>query len=240
MTYMIYQKYHHRAMDCFLWITEEDLTDFILWASDDGFQWLEVRDFDDTLSKNLLSRLNDFALECNLFFYLAWDGAVFIAPYDEDVWHQKIAKATVFDGPGYFRITLSTNTVDRSGKGFSKEQFSILKDRISRILGHNGKQGVWQTFENSFESIHSSEESFCGFMEILNELTEIEMCLDTAIFTNLAQLLKPESTESVLSFICDFAELILYVHLIATIGKLKKRLSRNRLLLKAAERGTVK
>lgn len=42
--------------------------------------------------KELLSRQNEFASECNLFLSLAWEGMNLIAPYDENVKHQRIAK----------------------------------------------------------------------------------------------------------------------------------------------------
>ena len=193
----------------FPWTTDEDLAALLRWASDDGFQWVEIHDFDGSMSMDLLSRFNEEASDCNMMYCLACDGMDLIALHDEDVWYRQIAKATVFKSSVYSRITLSTNTVDRSGNGYSRDQFFILKERISRILNFTGEKGLQPVFENSYESIHSADVTFYGFAK---------MCLDSANFMNMAQLSKPEAAESVFGFIDQYAERIPYVQFKITIG----------------------
>ena len=190
--------------------------DILKWAAGAGFSWVEVRDFDGSMSVGSLVALRDLSLDLGIRIHYAWDGADLYLDGEES-YLRGLKRAAVFGEGTCSRITIAASYLaSREKAGYPVEVFDILRKRIEHIIRAAAREGIVPVFENSYEPM-VSEGYHSGFADFFS-IPGFMMTLDAANFLNIAQARRSCSADEVLSFIRAYRDKIPYVHLKSTVA----------------------
>ncbi len=187
-------------------VSLETAKDFVGYAHEHGFAWIELRDPDASLTVDECLEISALArglgIEIN---YSAQRGLL-----AEDFWtvfERAVVNTTLFDGPRTVRVLALRGEGE---KGWTEAEFQrmvrIAQDALRRATAH----GVGLTVEHADAALDGRGQPYYGMVELLDAIDPaITLQLDTAnIFTGPVEVTPAEAE----AFIREFAHRISYLH----------------------------
>jgi sugar phosphate isomerase/epimerase len=188
-------------------VSLETAKDYVRYAERVGFEWIELRDPDASLTVD----------ECREIAKLAESLGIRInysAQRDllaEDFWEifdRALVNTAVFDGPQFVRILALRGEGE---KGWTEREFQQMVAIANAAVVRAAEHGVGFTVENADAALDGRNQPYYGMIELLEAIDPaVTLQLDTAnLFTGPVEL-SPVDAEA---FIRQFAPRISYLHL---------------------------
>jgi sugar phosphate isomerase/epimerase len=188
-------------------VSVESAKEFICYAHDQGFSWMELRDPDASLTLDQCKEIASFASLKNIKVnYSAQRGLL-----ENDFWnvfYKAVDNTAVFEGPGYCRVLA---LIDEGELGWREEEFTRLVEAANKASAIAREKGLRLTVENGATDIDGQGKSYYGFLQFIEQTDpEITLQLDVAnLFTGPV----PVSSNQAESFIRKCSSRISYLHL---------------------------
>lgn len=147
-------------------------SELFAWAAEQGFGWVEVRDFELDFSQEQLQTIMDAATACGLRPHYAWDTTSLFPEEDQARIRRGIDNAALFGEGTCSRIVIAPELMANQ-TGYTAEEFQALEKHIREAVTYAMERGVTLVFENSQETLD-------GFEAFLEAVPEMRMTLDTA------------------------------------------------------------
>jgi sugar phosphate isomerase/epimerase len=180
---------------------------FVLYAKDEGFSWIELRDPDASLTPEQCREIAAFAERNGIeIVYSAQRGL--LADDFDDVFDRALSNTILFSGPNVVRVLALRG---EGAFGWSADELR----RMVQVADQAGKaaaaRGYRLMIENADAVLDGNGKGCFGMIQLLDAVSpDVELQLDTAnLFTG------PEavSPEAAVEFIRRYAPRISYVHL---------------------------
>jgi len=189
------------------------LPDLFDWGREQGFDWVELRDFTLSFSEAELLQARQAAEACGLRVHYAWDAVSVHAAADRDRFLKGLRNAALF-GPGTCsRVGIAAECIDAAGgrKGYSAAEFEVLTRHIREYTAYAEERGVVAAFENGMEPLRT--ERAYGLEDLLEAVPAMRMTLDIANTFNAENTGEPLDGPQFLAFVDRYKERFPYVHL---------------------------
>jgi sugar phosphate isomerase/epimerase len=180
---------------------------FVEYAREQGFQWLELRDPDASLTleecQKIAAEARVKGIEIN---YVAQRGL--LDDDFRDVFGRAAVNAAVFDGPRCFRALALRGA---GSYGWSEAEFKRLVEVANETAERAAAMGLRFVVENADAALDGRGKPYFGMIEFLEATpAAVNLLLDTAnLFTGPVQV----SPEEARDFIERYAGRISYLHL---------------------------
>jgi sugar phosphate isomerase/epimerase len=188
-------------------VSVESAKKFIVYAREQGFSWIELRDPYASLTVEQCKEIASFAASKNIKInYSAQKGLL-----EDDFWdifNKAVENSAVFDGPGYCRVL---GLIGQGELGWTEEDFTRLVETANKASAIALEKGVQLTVENADTDIDGSGKPYYGFLQFLEQTDpEVTLQLDVAnLFTGPV----PVNAWQAESFIRKCGSRISYLHL---------------------------
>ncbi|MEI8205759.1 MAG: TIM barrel protein [Kiritimatiellales bacterium] len=184
------------------------MSELFKWGVKQGFNWVEVRDFELNFSETELLTIKTAAKRCGLRVHYAWDTTSVYKIEDRERILKGICNAALFGSGTCSRIVIAPELMNpAAGKsGYSVAEFQVLTKNIREYVQYANERGVTLVFENSLEPIDT-------FEALLENLPDMRMTFDTANTFNEANTGATLSWPQLKAFTARRKEQIPYVHL---------------------------
>ena len=194
-------------------VSLENAKQFIDYAAEQGFAWIELRDPEATLSVEESQQIADYAKEKNIEVSYAIQKGIL----DQDFWptfEKGVKNAAVFEGPKTYRTLIAGQefTSDTTKLGWTEEELQKLvqyADSAAALAHENGLQYV---VENSNEAFFGKEGEYYGLNDFLSRVSDqVGWQFDTANpFSGSRVQPSPDSAKV---FLLENADNLHYIHL---------------------------
>ncbi len=188
-------------------VTLKSSLDFVRYAHEKGFFWIELRDPDASLTVDECREIAAYAESLGIRInYSAQRGLL-----AEDFWEifdRSVINTALFDGPQTVRVLALRGEAD---EGWTEREFQQMVAIANAAVVRAAEHSVGFTVENADAALDGRNQPYYGMIELLEAIDPaVTLQLDTAnLFTGPVEL-SPADAEA---FIRQFAPRISYLHL---------------------------
>lgn len=196
----------------------EGLTEIIEYASNEGFQFIEIRDFNASLSNDDCRALAGIAKKNKLDVIYAFNKNPLDSGYIK-VFERGLANALVFPGPGILRTSASKSELDTdtSKKGWTKDELIILSSLSDSCALIAKAKNIQFIVENGNEAFFGDSLTYFGLTDFFSNTSITGLQLDIAnLFRNTSRV--KNDPGKVLKYISTMGNRWVETHLKTILG----------------------
>jgi sugar phosphate isomerase/epimerase len=181
--------------------------DFITYAREKGFQWIELRDPHASLTLEECREISAFARSSGIEVNYSVQRGLLAKDFWE-VFERGAARVALFNGPGYYRALALRGD---EPEGWSEKEFEQMVAVANEASERAEALGIRFTVENADGALDGRGQPYGGMIEFLEAtLPGVTLQLDTAnLFTGPIAV----SPEQARAFVETYAERVSYLHL---------------------------